>query len=134
MAAYATGGDLIARYDIDLVRDLVTDRESLDRSGVATHPRVEVALGDASGEVEVALIAGGRYTADQLASLEGNSVNHLKQIVCGLAIAALFRRRPESVDEEYIESITKTAREAIKALRRGENLFGLTEAIEASIP
>ena len=133
MAAYATGEDLVARYDIDLVGDLATDREVIDREEIPLEPRVLIALGDASGEVEVALLAGGRYTVEQLAGLTGNSVNHLKQIVCGLAMAALHRRRPESADKEFIEAITKDAREAIQALRRGENLFGLAEAISASV-
>lgn len=134
MAAYATGEDLVARYDIELVGDLATDREGFERAEVATHPRVLVALGDASGEVEVALVAGARYSVSQLASLPGNSANHLKQIVCGLAMAALHRRRPESADKDFIDSITRDAREAIRALRRGENVFGLDEVIEATVP
>lgn len=133
MPAYATADDLVARYDIDLVRDLATDREGVDRTDILTEPRVTVALEDASGEVEVALLAGGRYSIEQLESLTGNSANHLKQIVCGLAMAALHRRRPESADDEYIADIAKDARDAIKALRRGENLFGFPEVIDASI-
>jgi phage gp36-like protein len=134
MTAYATGDDLVIRYDIDLVGDLSTDeRESMDRDEVASSPRVAAALGDASGEVEVALLAGGRYSVEQLQGLSGNALNHLKQIVCGLAMAALYRRRPESADREFIESITKNARDAIQALRRGENIFGLQEVIDAGI-
>lgn len=135
MAAYATGDDLIARYDVDLIGDLATDdRETLDRDLVADHPKVQTALGDASGELEVALLAGGRYSVEQLESLTGNSLNHLKSIVCGLAMAALYRRRPEAAKREHIEDLTEDARAAIKSLRRGENLFGLTEHIEASVP
>lgn len=134
MTAYATGEDLIIRYDIDLVGDLSTDeRESQDRDNIPTSPRVLAALADASGEVEVALLAGGQYTVEQLQSLAGNSRNHLVQIVCGLAMAALYRRRPEAVDKEHIDSITRDAREAIKALRRGENVFGIQTAIDASV-
>lgn len=133
MPAYADGNDLVARYDIDLVRDLATDREGVDRAAIVTEPRVLVALEDASGEVEVALQTGGRYTSDQLATLTGNSLGHLKKIVCGLAIAALFERRPESADAEYINRATKTAREAIAALSRGENVFGFPETLDASV-
>jgi len=134
MTAYATGADLVDRYDIDLISDLATDRETVSRDEIVDHPRVSVALADASGEVEVAMLAGGRYTVEQLSSLTGNSVSHLKQIVCGLAVAALARRRPEAYEREYIEAITKDARQAILSLRRGENLFGLTETIESSVP
>lgn len=132
--AYATGADLIARYDIDLVGDLATDdRETQDRDLVATSPKVLVALGDASGEVETALLAGGRYTVQQLGSLTGNARSHLTRIVCGLAMAALYQRRPEAADAEMIDRLTKDSREAILAIRRGENLFGLQEEIAASV-
>lgn len=130
--AYATGDDLVARYDIDMVSDLATDREVVSRADIVDHPHVVTALEDASGEVEVALLAGAQYSVEDLAALSGNAANHLKRIVCGLAIAALHRRRPESADESFIETITKEAREAIKALRRGENIFGLQSKINAS--
>lgn len=134
MAAYATGDDLIARYDIDLVGDLATDdRETLLREDVADNARVVTAIEDASGEVEVALTAGRRYSVEQLSALTGNTANHLKQIVCALAVAALHRRRPESAKEEFIQSLTKDAREAVQALRRGENVFGLDEALNAGV-
>lgn len=135
MTAYATGSDLIARYDVDLIGDLATDdRETQDRDSVASNVKVATALADASGEVEVAMQAGGRYTVAQLQSLTGNSANHLKQIVCGLAMAALYRRRPEAARRETIEDLTRDSREAIKSLRRGENVFGIVEHIDASVP
>jgi phage gp36-like protein len=135
MTAYATGSDLIARYDVDLIGDLATDdRETLDRDLVADSGKVATALADASGEVEVAMMAGGRYTIENLQTLAGNSANHLKQIVCGLAMAALYRRRPEAASRELIEDLTRDAREAIRSLRRGENVFGIQANIEAMIP
>jgi phage gp36-like protein len=135
MTAYATGSDLIARYDVDLIGDLATDdRETLDRDLVASSGKVATALADASGEVEVAMMAGGRYTVEQLQNLPGNSSNHLKQIVCGLAMAALYRRRPEAASREMIEDLTRDAREAIRALRRGENVFGIAATIDATVP
>lgn len=131
--AYATGEDLIDRYDVDLVGDLASDdRETLDREDVPTHPHVLTALEDASGEVDTALLAGGRYTTDQLAGMTGTSASYLKAIVCGLAMAALHERRPEAVEEARIERLTKRATEAIRAIRRGDNVFGLQEQIEAT--
>ena len=130
--AYATGADLISRYDIDLIGDLATDeRVTQDRGDVATDPHVLTALEDASGEVDAALLSGGRYTAVQLASLTGTSVNYLKAIVCGLAMAALHERRPEAVDEKLIKRLTKRATDAILALRRGDNVFGLQDQVNA---
>jgi phage gp36-like protein len=132
--AYATGADLIARYDIDLVGDLATDdRETQDRDLVATSPKVLVALEDASGEVESSLLAGGKYTVAQLAGLSGLARSHLKAIVCGLAMARLYQRRPEAADGEMIDRLTKDSRDALLAIRRGENVFGLQEEIDASV-
>ncbi|MGV3486239.1 MAG: hypothetical protein ACO1RT_17605 [Planctomycetaceae bacterium] len=130
--AYATGADLTDRYDIDLIGDLATDeRETLDRTEVATHPHVLTALEDGAGEIDAALLAGGRYTADQLAGLTGSSASYLKAINCGLAMAALHERRPEAVEATVIERLTKRAQEAIQSLRRGDNVFGLQEHIDA---
>lgn len=131
--AYADGNDLVERYDIDLIGDLATDdRQTLDRANVPTHPHVLTALEDASGEVDVALLAGGRYTVAQLQSLADTSLSYLKSIVCGLAIAALHERRPEAYEDGVIERLTKRARDAIQAIRRGENVFGLDEHVNAS--
>jgi phage gp36-like protein len=132
--AYATGQDLIDRYDVDLVGDLATDdRATQDRDLVATSTKVAVALEDASGEVEAALLAGGRYTAGQLSTLTGGALSHLKRIVCGLAMAALYQRRPEAADGDMIDRLTKNSRDAIQALMRGENVFGLPSVIDASV-
>lgn len=130
---YATGDDLVARYDVDQVGDLATDeRETLQRDSVASHPHVVTALEDASGEVDAALLAGGRYTAEQLNGLSGSSASYLKSIVCGLAMAALHERRPEAIDAQVIERLTKKSKDAILSLRRGENVFGIVDVIEAT--
>ncbi len=131
--AYATADDLIARYDVDLIGDLTTDdRDTQDRDLIdGSNEKLSVALEDASGEVDVALLAGGHYTVAQLEGLTGNSRSHLVRIVCALAMAALYQRRPEATDAESIERLTKDARDAIKALRRGENVFGLPAHIDA---
>ena len=130
---YANGVDLVARYDVDLIRDLITDREEVTRDQVSSHINVVTALEDASGEVEVALLSGGSYTVEQLEALDGNSQAHLKKIVCALAMAALHERRPEAAEREYIEALTKSGRDAIRALRNGENVFGIAENIDAGI-
>jgi phage gp36-like protein len=131
MAAYASGSDLTVRYDIDLVGDLATDdRATLNRANVPGHPAVAAALLDASGEIDVALQAGGRYTPAQLASLTGNSAYHLKRIACDIAMALLFRRRP-SIRPDIAETLLKQSTEHLDRLREGENVFGIPEVIEA---
>lgn len=130
--AYASGSDLTTRYDIDLIGDLATDgREELDRSAVANHPTVLAVLEDASGEIEAALLAGGRYTVSQLGSITGNTLNHLKRITCAVAISLLLERRPSERYQELAQAYAKTARAHLQELMAGKNVFGLTEQIEA---
>lgn len=133
MAAYATGQDLIDRADVDQVGDLATDgRESLDQHAVKLHPNVLTALADASGEVDVALIVGGRYTPNQLESLTGNSRSHLIKIVCRLAMNNLLSRRVGEQYADLAEKISKQSREDLRALRSGENVFGIASIESAS--
>jgi phage gp36-like protein len=129
--AYATGQELVKRYDVDLIGDLAQDeREPLDRSVVASHPNVAAALDDASGEIDVALLVGQRYLPEQLTTLTGFSRNHLVRITCAIAMSLLFERRP-GMRPEIAEAIAKKAREHITALNRGDNVFGIQENLDA---
>lgn len=126
MAAYATGSDLVKRYDVSLIGDLCSDgRESLDESVVPNHPNVATALLDASGEVDSALLAGARYTPAQLATLDGNSVYKLIRITCDIAMSILLTRRADTRNIELAEQVAKTSRGHLAALQRGENVFGI---------
>lgn len=125
--SYATGDDLIQRYDIDVIGALATDdREQLGRLAVPSDPNVATALADASGEIDVNLIAGGRYTPAQLAALSGGSRSHLIRITCAVAMACLFERRP-GMYTEMAEAICKISRANLAALARGQNVFGIPE-------
>lgn len=130
MSAYATGAQLVERYDIDLIGDLTQDnREDLDREAVATHPNVLAALLDATGEVDAALLSGGMYTPEQLAGLTGNTINHRIRITCAIAMALLVERRPEKVSMELAEMIRKSSRAHLELLRKGVNVFGIPAVI-----
>ena len=141
---YATGDELTKRYDIDLIGDLCQDtREELDWSGDLTllteHPNVVSALEDASGEIDVALQAGGRYTADQLLVLfappdvhdRNNSRKHLIRITCAIAMSILAERRLDGVSMETADWLRKTAKGFLDQLRRGENVFGIPEIVDS---
>ncbi len=134
MASYADGNDLIARYDIDLVGDLATDgRETLDQANVPAHVNIIAALEDASGEIDAALKVGGRYTAEQLAGLTGNAAKHLKRICCAIAMCGLLDRRPEVSSTEYRERVYQRAKELLKSIKSGDNIFGLPEEVDAGV-
>lgn len=144
LVPYATGDDLIKRYDIDLIGDLCQDtREELvwsDEITVLTeHPNVVSALEDGSGEIDVALQAGGMYTPTQLHELAfpdppedaNNTRKHLVRITCAIAMSILVERRLDRVSMETADWLRKTAKGFLDQLRRGENVFGIQANIDA---
>lgn len=144
LVPYATGDDLIKRYDIDLIGDLCQDtREELDWESEITdlteHVNVVSALEDATGEIDVALLSGGRYTPEQLAELANpavpqnttNSKKHLVRVTCAIAMSILVERRLDKVSMETADWLRKTASGFLEALRRGDNVFGIQENLNA---
>jgi phage gp36-like protein len=132
LAAYATGTDLVARYDVDLVGDLATDsREPIEQSAVPNLPLVATALLDASGMIDVHLATGGRYTPSDLEALSGNSVYHLKRITCDVAMGLLLQRRTDMKYQELAEKVVAGSKQHLMALARGENIFGISSVQDA---
>lgn len=128
VTAFATGCDLTSRFDYELVGDLCSDRrETLSESQTQNHPNVRSALEDASGEVVMALIAGGRYTEAQLHQLTGISRNNLVRIVCDIAMSHLVSRRCDSGYIELAEKLARQARTHLNSLKLGENILGIPE-------
>lgn len=126
--SYADGYDIVKRYDVDVIGMLANDdREELDRAAVPIHPNVLTALDDASGEIDAKLTAGGRYKPEQLATLTGSSLAHLKRITCAVAMALLFERRVIPSLQELAEKIAKQSRDLLTQLAEGKNVFGLPE-------
>lgn len=132
--AYCDPAEMILRKDARDIGQLVSD-ENVDVSpeDLATNPVLLQALEDASGDVDTALLTGGRYTPDQLASLAGNSLAKLQRIVAELAMYYLIARRPTS-DPERFEMLNKIRESHLEPLRKGENVFNLTPQIEAGQP
>ena len=132
--AYATGTDLVDCFDVDLIGDLAQDtREPIEASTVKTHPNVLRMLGQASGEIDTALIAGGRYQPSQLASLTDSSRDHLIRVTCTIAMALLFRRRPSQAMAELAKPFYDDKEKYLKDLRTGQNLFNIAENKAASV-
>lgn len=133
MSAYATGNDLILRYDVDLIGDLATDdRRTLDRDEIATNAVVAAALSEASGQINSALIVGGAYKPADLAGLTGIDADYLAGLVCDLAMLRLFQRRPEATPD-YAEAIRARVAELLEMLRIGRNVFNLAPTVDATI-
>lgn len=141
---YATGEDLIKRYDIDLVADLCQDsRAELDYESDITnlteHPNVVSAIEDASGEIDTALTVGGRYTPAQLHELFDptpgqvaweNTRKHLIRVTCAIAMSILVERRLDRVSQETADWLRKNSDKFLKQLKRGENVFGIQEVVD----
>ncbi len=94
----ATGEDLIAFYDARLVGELASDDgDAVDVDDIPAHEVIVKALSAASGEFTTALRVGGRYTVAQLEALTADDQELMKAIICSLAMARLFRRRPSHI-------------------------------------
>lgn len=133
MAVYATGQDLIDCFDVDMVGDLAQDsREEQDVSSVPGLPIVGKFLEQASGALEVALIAGGRYRPEQLVALTGVNQAFLKRVVCTIAMSMLFKRRPSQQYLEIAKQFFEESEGYLRALQTGKNLFNIEENKAAS--
>ena len=122
---YAEPTDLAFRFDIRTIGQLCTDDgQELSREAVMEHENVRMALNDASGRVEAALRHGNRYTPDNIADLTENSLNHLKSIVCTIAMTRLLRRRPGTYTD-LLQQLAAEAEDHLKQISSGYDVFSL---------
>jgi phage gp36-like protein len=130
---YATGADLIARYDINDIRQWASDSGiPVSIANVAANNNVVTALMDASGDVEAALLASDRYLPQDLLALTGNSKNRLIRLVCELAIGYLYERRIRRGEEPEPAPATR-GKEMLQRLAKGEWIFGFVEHGDAGV-
>jgi hypothetical protein len=133
---WCSPSEFLDRYDANLVGELVRDDGS--RATVAemvgdpptTDPdsKLVAALADASGLVEAALLTGGKYTREDLATLDGNGVGFLRRLVADLAIGHLLDRRgPNAQNWPNYERATQV----LERIRTGSAVLPLSEAVEA---
>ena len=134
MAAYASITDLITRRDKRLIGELMGDMNDTPTDAeLLASTTLEALLVDASGQVESAMLSGKRYEPADLESLTGNSLGFLKKIVCTIAMADLYERRP-GYHMEQAKAYTELAQAYLKSLRNGENLFNLDSHASAANP
>jgi len=127
MAAYASITDLITRRDKRTVGELAfdTDEPPTDAELLAS-TNLSAILEDASGQVEAAMLCGKRYLPADLAALTGNSQAFLKKVVCTIAMADLFERRP-GYHIEQAQAYAAQAKGYLEDLRTGKNLFNMSD-------
>lgn len=133
-ASYCTGAQCIKFYDVRQIGDLLTDDDTRVAAGsVAAHPNLTAELNAASGEVESAVLVGGRYSVADLQALQSaNSVGgeYLAKMVAVIAVWNLMERRNPDV---MMPDRVRRVYESLEKLRTGENIFGFIENIAAGV-
>lgn len=131
---YATGAQLLERYDARVLGDLVADDNTqVAAAALPANSIIVAALEDASGDIEAALFVGRRYSPADLSGLTGNSQKHLIRITCDIAVSYLLRRRVEQ-NPERAAAQAQLAESHLEMLRDGVNVFGLDPQMDAGKP
>lgn len=132
--AYASATDLIARYDARLIGDLVADDNTqVAPADLSGNTKLAAALDDASGDIDAALLASRRYSADDLSGLTGTALAHLKRMTCDIAMSYLRQRRADW-NPEQVKAFMEVAEAHLERLRKGINVFGLDDQMDAGLP
>jgi hypothetical protein len=101
---------------------------------LSTEPKFLTALSSASGELESACLRSKIYSVSDLQSLNGVSLEYLKDIVSRIAMMKLYKRRngpnpSETTVEEY-----NSAMKSLEELAGGTRIFAFNETEEAGLP
>lgn len=132
--SYAAPADLMARYDRNDVGQLCSDdKRPVSEVDLPNNAQCLVALQDASGMVEGALLVSNRYAVADLTTLTGNSLSLLQRVTCDIAMALLINRRP-GWNPDKAKAIRELADEHLEKLRKGENTFNLQASMDAGEP
>lgn len=134
--SYAVPSDFLARYDNNrlgqLVRDDGTAASSTD---LLTDPNLQAMLDDASGMIDAACLAGGKYFPADLTGLTGTGKALLLRLNCDLAYGLLVLRRGFTEEEaSRLAPGFKLALQLLDKLREGSIVFNVTAAIKAGEP
>jgi phage gp36-like protein len=131
-AVLIDGNDLIARKDVRVIADLLSDSGSpVSESAVPTHAKVVVALEDAEGEVVGNLQAFGRYTTAELALLTGSAQAFLKRVISEIAMINLIVRRPD-LSAEDLERHEKIRTQWLDRLQNGTMIFATDDTDDSA--
>ena len=131
---YASGQDMVARYDVRLLGDLVRDdgtREPAD--SVPVNDNLLSMLSDAYGEIVSRITVGARYTLNQIdpGNIAPSGLAYLVRLQCDLALVYLKRRR--GVLGKNDESLVKSTTERLDGLKDGVSiLLGITDTLAQS--
>jgi phage gp36-like protein len=128
--AYATGSDLLARYDARTIGDLVQDAGTRITSSLDTNTNLLAALEDAAGLINSSALVGNRFSEAQLKAITGTGKAFLVRLNCDLAFAFLRQRRGYDIEQF---PLVKESFGLLDRLRLGERIFDCDEAKEAGL-
>lgn len=138
--AHATVSDLLMRYDLRRIADLVLDTDQRataeELAGNTTAGLVvQTALSDASGMINSSILAGGRYKLEDLQAMTIDSKGYLKRLCCDIAYGLLISRRGYGgADLDAMTSRSKESEAVLESLRTGERVFEIEKNEQASTP
>lgn len=132
---YITASDLFRFVDWRVIADLVSDddtaprptRAALADAGTDEGAVVVEHLLAASGELETACLAGGRYDPEDIQAMSGAGLRYLKRLVASLTFWSLAQKRePASADPDKVAGAGATLA-VLEQLRKGERILPFAE-------
>jgi hypothetical protein len=106
---------------------------ALESGDISSDGNVAKALLAASGELESACLVSGRYTAAELAALEGATAAKRDLLLTWIAEFILWARRPALAREDGPPWVWELAQADLERLRSGQRLFAQQENIDAGV-
>jgi len=144
-ASYCTPLQLFICSDVRTVAQLLSDTDtpigfipatnSIDKTVVANDPTLALLLQAASGKLEGAVTKGNMYSPGDLILLTtgsfatANSAMWIAQIVAGITIASLYRRRPDVMMPKI--PMVEESEAILDALADGSKILPLQETMDA---
>lgn len=134
-ASYLSATEFLKRCDARTVGDFCSDTGTRATTAELLNPstaaggNLQALLDDAAGMLESACLAGHRYEAADLASLDGVSHKLLYRILTDLTRGLMIERRPDKTVP--IPPSFERAMQMLDKLRTGEAIFSFSETQSA---
>lgn len=132
---YCSAAELLIFVDYRTLVDLCSDdngrplaTDFTDETSTTGQIALAILQG-ASGELESAVLLGGRYSVEDLQALTGNQAQFIKKLVADLALWEFYNRRPDLLSQ--MPPKCEQAKAIINAIAEGSMIFGLQENIDA---
>ena len=133
MADYVSVAKFLERYDQRTVGDLVSDDDNaVHPNSLPTNVNLLTLIGDASGDIDAALLVGKLYSTSDLEGLTGNALSLLQRMCSEITMYYLHDRRP-TFNPEKLDNYDRLRSRHLERLRKGENIFNLDANKDASV-